>query len=280
MYGDKTTCRRKMKAEAKKWAKCYAEGRAFPDPKLIPILAGSVVFTDEGAANWVGGGYSIVAPNVVFISANPKEQGLHLQWRAYMLDELRFEASTGAGLPHEERIAFRRAFVNAVSGSAWGAISAVAMRCLFNSVEFTVPRIEGILRHWEALDTLKYIDFGERPISLTQYITNCFRGVDTTWVEQPTGDIKTDLGEAVVQMRKASDDEIYTRVLQCLRDYVDRDKDLKHPEWLKSPGIIEAELERCKTTNEDWYDCLTAGLSTEHRRLLRGLDRDYVPPAP
>jgi hypothetical protein len=80
MYGDKTTCRRKMKAEAKKWAKYYVEGREFPEPKLIPIPGGSVVFTSESTSNWVGGGYSLNADStVVTIDTDPKQKGLHIQ---------------------------------------------------------------------------------------------------------------------------------------------------------------------------------------------------------
>ncbi len=279
MYGDKTTCRRKMKAEAKKWAKCYAEGRNFPEPKLIPISPGSVVFMDENTSNWVGGGYSTTALNAVLVSANPKAEGLNIQWRAYLMRDLLYEAESIPRLGQEDCISFRRAVVPLFCRSTWGAISATMIGVL-NSIEFTVPRIEGILQGWEVLDTLKYIDFDERPISFIKYMNDNFHGNVAMWVDQPTGELRTDLATAIAQMRKASDDEIYQRLLKRLREYVDIRNDFKHPEWLKSPGVIEAELERCRRTNYEWYNCLTGGQHFKHGSFLGGLARDYVPTTP
>jgi len=220
----------------------------------------------------------MVAPNVVTISANPKEEGLHLQWRAYLLDNLRCEAEWIPRFGRAECVAFRRVFIPFVCRSPWGAISAAALPCLVNSIEFTVPRIEAVLRHWEALDTLKYVDFDERPISLAKFMSENFHGNVAMWVDQPTGDIRTDLATAIAEMRQASDDEIYRRLLKRLRDCVDIKTELQHREWLKSPGVIEAELEADKKANYEWYDWLTGGHHFEHGRFLSGLDRDYVPP--
>ena len=275
MYGDKTTCRRKMKAEAKKWAKCYADGRPFPEPKLIPIPPGSVLFMDESTSNWVGGGYSTTASNAVLVSANPKAEGLNIQWRGYLFWYLQLEIELTAKLSREVRFAFRRAFVKSVTRSAWGAISAAAINHLLNSVELTVPRIEGVLRHWDALDTLRYIDFNERPISLTQFMTYQFHGNVAMWVDHPTGELRTDLATAITQMRKASDEEVYQRLVKRLREYVDIRNDFKHPEWLKSPGVIEARLQVHRHEGQEFYDDLTSGYWPEHGSFLGGLAKDY-----
>jgi hypothetical protein len=280
MYGDKTTCRRKMKAEAKKWAKHYSEGREFPVPKLMPIPPGSVVFTDETFANFVGGGYSMnAASTIVTISANPKEQGLHIQWRAYLLDDLRFDAGSAAKCSQVEGLAFRRVFVPFVCKYAWGAISAAAIGTLLNSIELTVPRIEGVLRFWEALDTLKYVDFGERPVSLAGFMTNQFQGTITMWVDQPRGNMRADLHTAIDHMRQASEDEIHMRLVKRLREYVDTDKYLKNREWLKSPGVIEAGLETERQLGQNQYDNLTSGRMSAHGGFLVWLERNYGPAA-
>lgn len=50
IYGEKAPCRRKMKAEAKKWAKAFEAGREFPEPKLVPLAPGSVVFVEPTIA--------------------------------------------------------------------------------------------------------------------------------------------------------------------------------------------------------------------------------------
>ncbi len=279
MYGDKTTCRRKMKAEAKRWAKAYTEGRPFPEPKLIPIPPGSVVFIDEGYSNWVGGGYSMIAPNVVNVSANPKGEGLNIQWRAYLLRDLLYEAELIPKLRHEACLAFRHAVVTRFWRFPWAAISATSIGVL-NSIEFTTPRIEGVLQHWDALDTLRYIDFGERPISLTEFMTYQFHGNVAMWVDQPTGSIRTDLETAITQMRKASPDEVYRRVVKRLRDCVDTEDELKHREWLKLPGTLEMGLEERSKYGRDRYDDLTSGYWPEHGEFLMWLDRNLAPTKP
>ncbi|MBK9265923.1 MAG: hypothetical protein IPM54_39800 [Polyangiaceae bacterium] len=278
MYGDRTTCRRKLKAEAKKWAKYYMEGRDFPEPKLIPIPSGSVVFTDEDIAKWVGAGYSFYPQaNVVTIAANPKEQGLHIQWRAYMLETLQFETEWAAKLSHMERFPLRRAFVTHVCRYPWGAISAAVISRLLNSIELAVPRIEGVLRHWEALDTLKYVDVREGLISLAELIAYRFDGTVPMWVDQPTGNIRTDLQTAIEQMRNASEDEIHMRLLEHLRALVDSEKGLKHREWLKSPGVIEAALEAERRQGQEFYDNLTSGQGGEIGSFLLLYERDNYP---
>jgi len=278
MYGDKTTCRRKLKAEVKKWAQCYMEGREFPEPKLIPIPPGSIVFTAESTSNWVGEGYSMNAANtVVTINTNPKATGIHIQWRAYILYTLQHEAENVAKLSRAECFRFRSVFVPFVCRYPWGAISATAIDWLLNSIELTVPRIAGVLRDWDALDTLKYIDSDERPISLAKFMTDSFRGTVAMWVDQPTGNIRTDLQTAIDQMRHASADEIHARLIKRLRDYVDIDKDLKNREWLKSPGVIEAGLEAERQNGQEWYDDLTGGLAHEHGRFTRLLERNHGP---
>jgi hypothetical protein len=277
IYGDKTTCRRKMKAEAKKWAKCYVESREFPELKMVPIPAGSIVFTDETLANFVGAGYSFSADRRgVVISANPEQKGLHIQWRAYMLEKLQFEAERATDLNRAECFPFRSAFVPLVCRYAWGAIAAATCYALLNSIERTVPRIEGVLRHWEALDTLRYIDFDQRPISLAELMVYYFKGHIAMWVDDVTGNVKADLQTAIDQMRDASEEEIRVRLVHRLRQLVDNDEEkLEHRDWLKSPGVMEAALEAKRQIGQDLYDDLTSGQLTAQRSFLHHLDKKY-----
>ncbi len=280
MYGDRTTCRRKMKAEAKKWAKCYLEGRDFPAPKLIAVPPGTVVFTGEHMAHMVAQGYSFsFSPqvNIVTIAANPRQEGRHIQWRPYLLDMLQAETEWAAKLSLGERFAFRCAFISYVCRSAWGAIGAASISCLLNSVELTVPRIEGVLRFWDVLDTLKYIDSDERPLSLAQFMIENFGGQPAMWVDQPTGNIRTDLQTAIDQMRNASADEVHARLIKRLREFVDIDKHLNHRGWLKSSGVIEAGLEAIRQLRQDQYDNLTSGADSELGSFLSWLERNHAP---
>ena len=281
MFGEKTPCRRKMKAEAKKWAKYYLAGRPFPEPKLVPIAPGSIVFTDESTADLVRLGYNFIPhTNIVFIDGHvAKLQGLHIQWRIYLLDDLQFEAKQSAKLSREEGFAFLRVFVPFVCKYAWGAISMVGALSLYNSIPLTMTGIAGVLRHWDALDTLKYIIVQTTPVSLTELMDYYFRGSIDMWVEKPTGNIRTDLQTAIEQMGQASPEQIHTRLLRRLRECVDSTPDLKHRDWLKSPGIIEGALEARRRRGQEFYDDLTSGRLGGHQGLLKVLVRDEGPDA-
>jgi hypothetical protein len=240
-----------------------------------------LVFTDESTADLVGSGYSFrTDANIVTISHTAKQEGLHIQWRAYMLKDLQFETEIAADLDRPECWAFRRVFVPFVCKYPWGAISTAIIGCLLNSIELTVPRIEGVLRFWEPLDTLKYVDLHERPISLAQLMIDCFEGNIAMWVDQPTGNVRADLQAACDQMRNAPEEEIRSRLIKRLRAQVDIKKELQHREWLKSPGIIEAGLEAERQLGQHWYDNLTGGQTSELGRFLRDLDKNHSTPMP
>ena len=280
MVGDKSTCRRKLKAEAKKWAKYYLEGREFPEPKLVPIPPGSIVFTDGGTADLVSLGYNFI-PNTNMVTidgASAKQEQRHIQCRAFTLMNLQFETEWAAKLEtRAEEQAFRRAFTPFVCKFPWGAISMSILGVLFNSIQFTIPRIEAVLRYWETLDALQYINLHTYPISLSELMVYYFGGQIEMWVDHPTGNVRTDLQSAVEQMRQVPQEEIEPRLVRRLQKLVDSIPDLKHRDWLKLPGIIEGALERKKRYNQASFDDLTSGQFGGHRGFLRVLERDQCP---
>lgn len=278
IYGEKTPCRRKMKAEALKFAKAFRAGRGFPEPKLVPIAPGTVVFTDESRADLVRLGYTFI-PNtngVLIDGEAAKAQALHLQWRVYLVENLRFEAKP-AERSDEEQQAFDRAFNAFTCQYPWGAISAAGSGTFLGDIAITCPRIEGVLRHWEALDTLKYLGAHGHAISLTEHILFYFNGEIAMWVDHPTGDVRTDLQRAMEQMRQASAGEIYRRLVKRLRECADTDNSVKHRDWLKSPGVIEMGLEKKLQVGQQWYDNLTAGDDSKLGGFLFLLERNYGP---
>jgi hypothetical protein len=259
-YGDRTTCQRKMKAEAKKWAKRYLEQGDFPEVKLIPIAPGSLVFTDEDAANFIGHGYSYSEDrNTVFIDLGAKQQGLNVQWRWYMINKLQSEASSMLKQDRDEYDAFLRAFETHVGRYPWGALVVAIKHAMYNSIEAVSRRVEAVFRFWELLDTVKYINVFKRRLSLGEIMAFHFQDHVAMWVDQPTGNIRIDLRTAIDQMRKASEDEIRARLIKRLRELVDIERDLKHRDWLKSPGVIEAELIATENRKREWYEDLTSG---------------------
>jgi hypothetical protein len=278
LYGEKTPCRRKMKAEALKWAKAFRAGREFPVPKLAPIAPGTVVFTDEGRADLVRLGYTFIPnTNRVLIDGDAaKAQALNLQWRVYLVNDIRYQIRL-VDLSRDEQWAFERSFNAFVCKYPWGAIIMAASLSFLGDIAITWPRIEGILRHWEALDTLKYLGLHNHAISLTEHVLFYFNGEIAMWVDQPTGDVRTDLRRAMEQMRQASADEIYTRLVKRLRQCVDTENSVKHRDWLKSPGIIEMGLEKERKYGQQRYDNLTAGDDSKLGGFLVLLERNYGP---
>jgi hypothetical protein len=267
-----------MKAEALKWAKAFRAGREFPVPKLVPIAPGTVVFTDRNSADLVRLGYTFI-PNtnrVLIDGETAKTQELHLQWRVYLVNDMRYERKM-ADLSDEKQWAFERAFNAFVCKYPWGAISMAASPSFFSDIAIVVPRIEGVLRFWEALDTLRYLGLHNHAICLTEHVLFYFNGEIAMWVDRPTGDVRTDLQKAMEQMRQASADEIYTRLVNRLRQCADTENSVKHRDWLKSPGVIEMGLEKERTYGQQHYDNLTAGDDSKLGGFLVLLERNYGP---
>jgi hypothetical protein len=276
LFGDRTTCQRKMKAEAKKWVQRYREQGTFPEPKLVPMAPGSIAFTDESTSHFLGGGYSFM--DLTTVSINPddaRQQGLHIQWRWYMLDNLRSEALWILRHDYEAYEAFPRAFETFACRYPSGALVVAITHALYNTIEAVSRRVEAVLGFWDLLDTVKYIDVFKRHPTLSEVMALHFEGHVAMWVDQPSGNIRTDLRTAIDQMRRASDDEIRVRLIKRLRELADTERDLKHRAWLKSPGVIEAGLVADENQERALYENLTTG----HNGILGGflyhLEKNY-----
>lgn len=281
MVGDRSTCRRRLKAEAKRWAKAYLAGCEFPEPTLVGIHAGSIVFTEDSTADLIGLGYNFIPDTdaVIIDGKAAKENKLHIQCRVFTLSDLEHE--TGAVTAKERTFAegetFRQAFRTFACKFAWGALGMAILMSLHNGVPATVQRIEAVLRHWETLDTLRYIDLRPTPVSFSQLMQLYFKGQIGLWVDQPTGDVRADLQTALERMRQASVDEIDKRLIGRLRELIDVDPRLKHRDWLRSPGVIEMALKQERQTGQVWYDNLTSKDNDGLGGFLFWLEHHYGP---
>lgn len=278
IYGEKTPCRRKMKAEAKKWGKAYLAGREFPEPKLVPIAPGSVVYMDETGADMVRLGYNFIPnTNMVIVDGDAaRQEGKHIQWRVYLIDDLRFEAKLPE-MSREESSAFGRALNAFICKYPWGVISAAGSNSFLSDIDTILPRMEGALRYWETLDTLKYFGVHSHAMSLSEDMLSYFRGEIAMWVDRPTGNMRTDLETAMIQMRDASSDEIYERLVRRLRECVESMPGLENRDWLRLPGIIERGLKNERQRDQQWYENLTSGQCGKHQGFLVSLGRHYGP---
>ncbi len=235
VYGDHAVCRRKVRAEAKKWAKRYEQRGDFPEPMLIPVPPGSVMICAQVEADIIAFGAG---------AHNPR-------WFFYLVDYLRMEVRPPSRPP---RSIFQPQFEAFVCRYPWGALS-VAIEEWDASIHLVAQRLEAVLSFWEQLDTLRYRRI--RQMTLADLMFVFYEGTIRMWVDAPAGSVKDALRAASKQMRTASEGEIHTRMIRHLHEVADTDPNLKHREWLKSPGLIEAEVLRMKETNPERYESLS-----------------------
>jgi hypothetical protein len=256
LHGDHATCRRKWKAEAKKWGKRYQERSDFLEPKLIPVQPGSVIWTNDAAAD------------MLMLGAH--ERRSNPNWHFYYLRFLEPEASPGGST----RALFYQDYEAFLCRYPWGALSLTIYYPMHTSISLVSQRLEAVLSFWEQLDTVRYFDLSLKEVELAALLYFWNVDIMLTWVDAPVGrPIRHVLRDTMERMRNASEDEIHARMMRRLYQLIDTDPELKHREWLKTPGLIEAELAHTQKTNPDWYEDLTTGRSTSG--LLTVLERKY-----
>jgi hypothetical protein len=268
LYGELSPTQRKMKAEAKKWGKRYEKSSDFPEPKLMPVPPGSIVFWNRYALEFRKTGMSTENDPEwakVWSAAGPHVPRWHLHhldsfWCAIPLED---GSSEGARALLDAYEAF-------VQRYAWGALVIAMTQPLDNPIPVAIRRIEALLSFWEPLDTIRYVDVDFYPVSLTDFVMRDYREMVVMWVDRPTGDLRVDLRTVIDNMPKASEDEIRSRALRSARWVIETWPYLKHRQWLKTPGLLERELERLRLEESDVY----AKLATLGGGLLaRKLDR-------
>jgi len=273
LYGNEAMRVRKMKAEAKKWAKRYAEKGDFPEPALIPIPPGSIVFMNDMAVEMMWSSDS-TADDPEWAKVASRLGHKVPRWHLYTLQELWLETSSVLNLNDEHTI-FKTAFEAFIAKFPWGTVTLSMMRLLFNTIPVVSRRVEALLSFWEQLDTLRYMDHRLRPVSLSDLMAYEYQGEITMWVDQPTGNIRADLRTAIDGMRRASEDEIRARLMRRLHELADTLPRLNHRDWLKTPGVMERELELHASDGREWIDDLTAGSFGSVGGFVACLDKKY-----
>jgi hypothetical protein len=65
-------------------------------------------------------------------------------------------------------------------------------------------------------------------------------------------------------------------MMRQLHYFLDRERELEHKEWLKTPGVLEAGLAHYQQRDRPgWYEQLKTGGSFGHGYFLYRLDRKY-----
>jgi hypothetical protein len=251
LYGELSPTQRKMKAEAKKWGKRYAKSGDFPEPKLMPIPPGSIVFWNRYALEFRKSGMSTENDPEwakVWSAAGPNVPRWHLHHLAHLWSAIPLEDGSSEGAR-----ALLHAYEAFVQRYAWGALVIVMTRPLTNPIPVAVRRFEALLSFWEPLDTIRYVNAELYPVSLTDFVLGLYRELVVMWVHRPTGDLRVDLRTVINNMPKASEDEIRSRALRSARWFIETWPYLKHRQWLKTPGLLERKLERIRVEEPDDY---------------------------
>jgi hypothetical protein len=270
LYGELSPTQRKMKAEAKKWGKRYAKSGDFPEPKLMPVPPGSIVFWNRSALDlmkWGGSTEKDPEWEKVCLRA-----GRHVpRWHLHHLTSFRSEIPKPEGDDYLSiRARFREDYEAFVCSYPWGAIAFAIEQPYSNPIPVAMRRIDALLSFWEPLDTIRYVSYDLYPVSLTHLVRRAYRTLLAMWVDQPTVNVTTDLRSAIINMANASEDEIHARILRSAHWVIENWRDVKQPEWLKSPGRLENELERIRLQDPEEYAELGGSGGA---RLVGNLDR-------
>jgi hypothetical protein len=251
LYGELSPTQRKMKAETKKWGKLYAKSGDFPEPKLMPVPPGSIVFWTRSALDLMRwGGSTEIDPEweKVCLRAGRHVPRWHLHHLIHFWAEIPLVDDR-----RETYQALFKAYEVFVQRYPWGALVIAIAQPLRNPIPVAARRIEALLSFWEPLDTIRYVGHDLYPVSLTAFVMEVYRELVVMWVDRPTGDAKTDLRTACANMPAASEDEIRARALRSARWFIETWPHLKHRQWLKTPGLLERELERLRIEEPDNY---------------------------
>jgi hypothetical protein len=273
LYGDLSPTQRKVKAETKKWGKRYAKSGDFPEPKLIPVPPGSIVFWERMALDlmkWGGSTEKDPEWEKVCLRA-----GRHVpRWHLHHLDLFMYEIPRPDGDDHLKiRARLWETYEAFVCRYPWGAVAFAIAPPLYNTIAVASRRIDALLSFWEPLDTIRYVGHDLYPVSLTDFVLSRYKGTLLAWVDSPNGDVRVDLRTAYATMQKASADEIQSRMARYAAWFIETWPHLKHRDWLKSPGLVQRAAEKIRRKDQDRFEELLTGPALGS--LISGLDDRY-----
>ena len=210
----------------KQWSESFKKSGRFPAPALQEVEPGSTVYTFE----------------VTDLDRTPP------RWRLYFVERLATAVREAA--EWDDPGAIRSAFERHVQAFPWGALSTALNHGYPNSIDRVSERITSLLSFWEVLDRLRYVDRGPvRVVHLAEVVSGNFRGLIDMWCDQQTGNVRSDLANAVVAMKRASRSEVSARLVRALAAVARSDRrtrdwpTLVNPESIaKKIGTIEAEI--------------------------------------
>ncbi|WP_394844739.1 hypothetical protein LZC95_47800 [Pendulispora brunnea] len=206
-------------------------------------------------------------------------------YRLYLVRSLRIAVQEA--LDWQERDQVEDAFAAAVGNTCWGAVAlTVADPAPRYNLGALKARISVVLRHWNALAELRYIDVGPlpsevslgepgAPLSLEELMNERHAGLTALWLPgDPTGDPRQDIPAAVDALEAADPETREARALTWLAALAAEDPDLRHPEAMSDMDFLRQEW--TELTDHE-RDAIAAGSTSLARAILRRADRYFEP---
>ncbi|QEV21594.1 hypothetical protein [Streptomyces alboniger] len=256
--GSADVARRRARDVAAMLAGQYAAHGAFTVPglfgpdDLVAVPEGALVFVDEvGDLAGDRPGYRLHAVPVLL--SNVQEA---LGWRDAEDVEDAFEA--------------------AVETTGWGALALIATSRASVGVSALRTRLTTLLRCWEELAGLRYVDFAPAPVTLSELVGERCAGLTAMWLPDgaATGDPRRDLPTALDALEGADEETRTARSLERMAVLADGNPRIRHLDATTEPDLLREELDALEPRERE---AIAAGFAHPALAVLYAVDRSHEP---
>jgi hypothetical protein len=243
--GGAAAARRRLRAIATACAECYRATGGLAALDVVPLVPGSLVFTDPTGD----------------ISARPGA-------RIYLVPELLDEIQHVLGWLDSESV--RAAFEASIRDACWGALAVAVTHRGPDTIESVRSRIESLARCWDALDPLDYVDFEPSPVTLSRLIQSRFEGLIAMWSSEPGEDVRRSLHVALEALEAADVATRLERAAQRLANLAAADPRIRSKAELTDTSFLRDELAGLDAAERE---SIEAGSTADALTFLIGTDR-------
>jgi hypothetical protein len=249
LVDDPDVARPRVERLAADWARAYAETGQFPEPQLVAVPAGSLVFTAS-------------ASDLV-----PSRPGV----RIYLTAELRAALLGAAGLGGG---AVGQVFDETALRSCWGALGVVLDAARPDTVAGLRARLEALARCRDQLAGLRYVGFPQQSELFADVVADRFAGLTVTWRAQTTGDPLRDARAALDVLAIADRDTRLDHAASHLARVAATNRRVRSGDLLDEP-LLRSHL---TDLDAEQLEQVATGSSSAVLRLLYAIDRSITPP--
>jgi hypothetical protein len=249
LTGDPHTARPRVERLAQDWARAHAETGRLPEPELVAVQAGSLVFTAS-------------VSDLV-----PSRPGIRIYLTAELRAALLAAAGRGGG-------AVGQVFDDTALRSCWGALGVALDAARPDTVAGLRARLDALARCQDQLAGLRYVGFRHQPVPLADILADRFAGLTATWRVQATGDPLRDARAALDVLAAAGRETRLDNAAAHLARVAATNR------RVRSGDLLDEPLLRSHLTDLDGeqLEQVAAGSPLAVLRLLYAIDRSITPP--